>query len=79
MHRDPQATPQQALEYYTRFLPCLRERLVNLLAPDPLKCRTGQHPDPDQGLAQTIARAATDIAARGPDIIDDLRAPSFGC
>ena len=78
-HRDPQATPFQALEYYTRFLPSFRDRITTLLAPDPLQCRTGQHPPADAGLAHTIERAATDVAARGPDIIDVLRQTTFGC
>lgn len=78
VHRDPSAAALAALDYYTRSLPSFRDRVTLLLAPDPLKCRTGQHPPADDGLDRTITRAATDVDARGPDIIDVLRNTSFG-
>jgi len=78
VHRDPDATSQQALEYYTKYLPSFRDRVKDLLAGDASKCRVGKHPAPSDPLDQTITRAATDLDARGPDIIDVLRATSFG-
>jgi len=78
IHRRPDATALEALDYYTRTLPSFRQRVGDLLAPDASKCRMGRHPEPVPVLADAIDRAATDLDARGPDITDVLIGTSFG-
>jgi hypothetical protein len=78
VHRDPDATSAQALEYYTKYLPSFRDRVKDLLGGDASKCRVGKHPEPSDPLDRTITLAATDLAAHGPDIIDVLRRTTFG-
>ena len=75
-HVDPEATAHEAMEYYTRFLPSLRDRVKDLLGSDPKACLAGKHPAEDD-LDDLITRAATDLDARGPDVIDVLMETSF--
>jgi len=78
VHRNPDATAQEALEYYTKYLPSFRERVADLLSPDALGCRSGAHKDPSDAVRRVISRAETDAAAHGPDVIDVLRRTRFG-
>ena len=77
VHLDPAATAHQAMEYYTRELPSFRARIKDLLTPDPMDCLAGKHPAQND-LDDLITRAETDLAARGPDVIDVLRGTKFG-
>jgi len=76
VHLDTAASAHEAMEYYTRDLPSFRERIKDLLTPDPMDCLAGKHPAHDD-LDELITRAATDLDARGPDIIDELRKTTF--
>ncbi len=78
LHRDPSAGIIDVLGYYTRSLPSFRDRVADLLAPDPSGCRSGHHTDRGSVLHRAIERAATDTEARGPDIIDVLTGTAFG-